>query len=367
MFNFPNKNENSRNIVDEAEKNQPAANNGKNFEHSQRNIGIDLGYGYVKLIDSNGEIKFPSIVGLGRELQYTSSLSFARDNWDTKNMAVKLDKELYFVGELAVRQSDVASRSLDMQKVNDRNAKILMLTAVGMLNKWENETFNIVTGLPINQYAEQKDWADVLVGNHEVVFAGDKTEKVRKFNIKKVHIIPQPFGTLYDQLLNNSGAVANKELADMAVGVIDIGYKTTGFAAINKMELVEHLSFSNTTALSSAYRIISNYFRKEYGVDKEVFELDEIFESGWLRVAGKNQDISHIMYEVYEKIANKIVMDINSYWNYRDYDIIFLTGGGGKALNNFILKSFPNMKLVEGPQHANARGYQKLANNLFRS
>ncbi|KUO48778.1 MAG: hypothetical protein APF76_18010 [Desulfitibacter sp. BRH_c19] len=367
MFNFANKSEITEDIVENSNEMQHAQRSEKNFEASQKNIGIDLGYGYVKLIDSVGEIKFPSIVGIGRELQYSSSLKFAKENVETKNIAVKVDKESYFVGELALRQSDIASRSLNLQKVNDNNSKILMLTSVGMLNKWDNESFNIVTGLPINQFSEQRDWADKLVGHHEVTFVGDRTEKVKNFSIKKVHIIPQPFGTLYDQMLNNSGGVINKDLADMMIGVIDVGYKTTGFAAINQVELVEHLSFSNTTALSSAYRMIANYFRKEYGIDKEVFELDEILESGWLKLAGKNQDITYIKNEVYEKIANKIVLDINSLWNYRDFDVIFMTGGGGQALSSFILKNFPNMKLVEGSQHANVRGYQKLANNIFRS
>ena len=367
MFNFANKSENTEDVVENSEGMQHVQRSEKSFENSQKNIGIDLGYGYVKLIDSGGEIKFPSIVGLGRELQYSSSLKFAKENAETNNIAVKINKDSYFVGDLALRQSDIASRSLNLQKVNDSNAKILMLTTVGLLNKWENESFNIVTGLPINQYSEQRDWADQLVGNHELTFIGDRNEKVKKFSIKKVHIIPQPFGTLYDQMLNNSGGIINKDLADMMVGIIDVGYKTTGFAAINKVDLVEHLSFSNTTALSSAYRIIANYFRKEYGIDKEVYELDEVLESGWLKLAGKNQDISYIKNEVYEKIANKIVLDINSLWNYRDFDVIFLTGGGGQALSSFIVKNFPNMKLVEGSQHANVRGYQKLANNIYRT
>ncbi|MEW6622469.1 MAG: ParM/StbA family protein [Bacillota bacterium] len=347
------------------EERQQALEVSNDFQSSQKNVGVDLGYGFIKLIGAVGEVKFPSIVGLGGELQYSTSLSFNKNELDLNNLMVKLNHETYFVGNLALRQSDIATRSLDSHRVNDKNSSVLMLTALGLLSKRDNEVFNLVTGLPISNYNSHKEWAQKMYGQHEVAFIGDKTDRPKRFTLKKIHVIPQPLGTFYDQLLNSSGGITNKDLADLMIGIVDIGYKTTGYAAVNNLEMVEHLSYSNDNALSNAYRMVAAYLRKEYGINKEIFELDNILEKGWLKIAGKLQDIENTKNEIFEKVASKIVTDILSIWDYKEFDLIYLTGGGGQALAKYILPHFPNMRLVDGPQHANVRGYQKLATNLF--
>ena len=79
------------------------------------------------------------------------------------------------------------------------------------------------------------------------------------------------------------------------------------------------------------------------------------------------EDIKEMKNRTFQFIASKIVTELESQWNYRDFDAILLAGGGGKALAEFILPHFPNMKLVEDPQHANVRGFQKIANKVFKN
>lgn len=80
---------------------------------------------------------------------------------------------------------------------------------------------------------------------------------------------------------------------------------------------------------------------------------------------GKSYNIPPLKKKIFEQIAAKIITELDSRWDYRDFDAILLSGGGGQTLSEYILPHFPNMKLVDNPQHANVNGFQKIANKLF--
>lgn len=331
-----------------------------------KNVGIDLGYGFVKLMNKNEEIMFPSVVGLGKELQFHSFLGNHHSPLD--NLVIGVDGKQYFVGDLAIRQSDFASRSLDQNRINDQNAKVLLLTSLVLLSQWENENFNLVTGLPTNYFsAYHLEWGQALKRRYEVTFGANGSTTTKKFSVKNVRIVPQPFGTLYDQMLNSFGKVINREMARLMVGIVDIGFKTTDFAVANQLEFIEHLSASTTTALSTAYRLIANRLRQDFKIDKELHELDKIIQKGIVRIAGNSHDITEIRDEIYERVAMKIITELASLWDYRDFDVILLTGGGGQVLAPYLLPHFTNAMLVDKAQHANVRGFHKLAHQIFSS
>ena len=333
---------------------------------NRRSIGVDLGYGFVKALDSGIEITFPSVVGMGKEIKFFSGMI----NKDVKvdNLNIIFEGQRYFVGDLAMRQSDIASRGLSQDRVNDKNYKILLLTILSLLAKGDEEIHSVVTGLPTNFFGAYRDEVSQgILGKYEIQIGPKGQEKTKKITLKDAYIIPQPFGTLYDQILGNTGETIFKDYNSQVVGIVDIGFKTSDFAVSNQLEYIDHLSFSTNTALSDAYNIISDTLRNDYKIDKENFELDKIISEGVLKVAGTPHDIKEMKNRTFQFIASKIVTELESQWNYRDFDAILLAGGGGKALAEFILPHFPNMKLVEDPQHANVRGFQKIANKVFKN
>lgn len=338
----------------------------ENWSVAPKSVGIDLGYGFVKLVAGEEELAFPSVVGPGHQLAYQSDFQLSSGPLD--HLAIKLNNREYFVGNLAIRQSGIASRSLDQNRVTDINSKILMLTALSLLSQWENQVFNLITGLPTSYFAAYKnDWAASLFGQFVVSFNDGTTYKQKKFSIDAVKIVPQPFGTLYDQMLNQYGKAVLTDFADMKIGILDIGFKTTDFAVADQLEYIQHLSFSTNIALSSAYKIIGDRLREEYIIDKEDYELDRIIERNSVRVAGKSYDLTDLKRESFDLIAGRIITELDSRWDFKEFDLILIAGGGGQALAEFILPKFPNAVLVEGAQHANARGFHKLAQSAFVS
>ena len=331
-----------------------------------KNIGIDLGYGFVKATDGDREYIFPSVVGAARDLKYKSELASRTPGVD--HLVISVDGRRYFVGDLAIKQSEIASRSLDQDRIEDRNTKVLLLTALALFAQWEQQTFNVVTGLPTVYYASYKDaWVNAMRGSQTVRFVVGNEEKERTITVDRVQVVPQPFGTIYDRALNSIGNVVDTDLSKLTVGIIDVGFKTSDFAVSNGLEFIDRLSSSTTTGLSAAYAIIAERLRDEFRVNKENHELDAIVQKGEVRLAGKACDITSIRRDAFDRVAQKIITEVDSQWDRRDLDVVLLTGGGGQALSEYLLPHFRNAFVVDGAQMANVRGYLKLASNLFRN
>lgn len=330
-----------------------------------KHIGIDLGYGYVKVSDGNKEFVFPSTVGVGADLRFNSLLlNFKKP---TDNLAITVDNKKYFVGDLAVRQSPIVSRSMGRNRVEDINAKVLLLAGLALFAESGDQKFNVVTGLPVDYYQLYKDdWALLMQGTHAIKFSTGAQERPVLITIDKIQMIPQPFGTLYDRRLDYEGNLLENELANLKIGIVDIGYKTSDLALATDLEFVGKQSISSEIAMSTAYNMIAQRIQEKYKVEKENYELDKVIEAGIIRVAGVPHDITEFKKEAFSILADKIATEVNSIWDKREIDVILLTGGGGKAVSEYFLPKFPQAVLVNEPQFANVRGYLKLANALFR-
>lgn len=156
------------------------------------------------------------------------------------------------------------------------------------------------------------------------------------------------------------------ELANLKVGVVDIGYKTSDFALASDLEFVGKQSTSSEIAMSTAYNLITQRIQDKFKLEKESYEMDKIIESGVVRVNGVPQDITEFKREAFSVLADKIATEVNNIWDKREIDVILLSGGGGRAIAEYFLPKFPQGVLVNDSQLANVRGYLKLANALFR-
>ncbi|MCR4440550.1 MAG: ParM/StbA family protein [Peptococcaceae bacterium] len=329
-----------------------------------KQIGVDLGYGYVKVTDGTKEHIFPSTVGLGTDLKFNSLLLNPKNITD--NLVVTVDNKKFFVGDLAIRQSPIVSRSLGRNRLEDINAKVLLLTSLALFMDKGEQKFNVVAGLPVDYYQLYKDdWSRLMQGNHAVRFGGFNEDVPLNITIEKIQLIPQPFGTLYDRRLDQDGTILENDLSHLKIGIVDVGYKTTDLAFADDLEFVGKQSISCEIAMSTAYGMIADKIKEKFKVERAMYEL-KILETDTLRIEGVPKDISDINKEAFRQLAEKIATEVNSIWDKRQLDIILLTGGGGKAISEYFLPKFPQATLAKNPQFANVHGYLKLANNLFK-
>ncbi len=325
-------------------------------------LGVDIGYGFVKGYDGQNEIVFPSVVGIGRDISYQTLLTNYKSPLDT--LSINYNGKNYFIGDYAIRQSSIPSRSLDIKKPEDLNTLLLYLTALGIYSTEQQKQFSVVTGLPTNYILSyQNQLADLLSGEHHITIKLRGKNENKQFVVNDIRIVPQPFGTLFNLVLDNNGQVADHEMSNKIVGIADIGFKTADFVVSDSLEFVDRLSSSSTNGMVSAYEIIAAMIRSRYKIDKKDYELDQIVKNKSIRIAGEDHDISDIISEAYYNLAAKIKTELDSLWDYRELDSIILTGGGGEALSEYLIPRFNNMMLVQDAQFANVKGFWKLAKN----
>lgn len=332
-----------------------------------RNIGVDVGYGFVKATTGSNKYIFPSVVGEAREIRYKTDLT---TNSTLKNLIIEVDNEQYFVGDLAIRQSDLMQSTISDKRINSIENRVLFLTAFALLDGIGTgiSKFNLVTGLPVDEYLQYKDLLiDKLTKDHVIKLVNGTKNDNKLIQIERCKVIPQPFGTIFNKLLDDYGNIQDKELASMNIGVIDIGFRTSDYAVANKLEFVDKLSSSTTTALSTAYRIISRKLKEVYDINKPIHQLEEIIRKRSFTYNGKDVDISDLVDKALSLTAGNIVSEINSLWpDIWEMDRIYITGGGGLALGDYFNEYLDNYIVVPGGQFSNVEGYLKAAKRSFK-
>jgi plasmid segregation protein ParM len=332
-------------------------------------FAIDIGFGFTKATNGNRSLVFKSILGEATDIQFKGGI--LADASVDENIQIELDGRSFFVGEMAERQSNVRSFTLDQSQFFSTYAKPLALAAAArIVNSYM--PIGLVTGLPIGYYREYKDaLVKLLQGEHKVAVTnsnGVREEKVIK--VSEVKVIPQPFGSLFNLMMNDVGELGDKRYVHEKIGVIDIGFKTSDFTVADKMRYSERGSRTTDTGISKGFGMIAGKLREKSNVNVEIYRLFDAVERGMIKIKGKEYDLKSSTEVVFTQLAAAIANEVDRLWSDDwDIDTIVLTGGGGAALAKY-LQPLINGKVitVENSKDArlcNVQGYWKYGKHLW--
>ena len=299
-------------------------------------IAIDIGFGFTKATDGSRSMVFKSILGEATDIQFKGGI--LGDAAPDENLQIEVDGRSYFVGEMAERQSNVRFFTLDQAQFFSGFAKQLALSAAArMVGTYM--PVGLVTGLPIGYYRQYKDeLVKILQGDHKVVLtssSGKREEKVIK--ISEVKVIPQPFGSLFNLMMNDLGELGDKRYIREKVGVIDVGFKTSDFTVSDRMRYSERGSRTTDTGISRALTVIAGKLRDKSTVNVEIYRLFDAIERGSIKIRGKEYDLKALTDHVFGQLASTIANEVDRLWTDDwDIDTIVLTGGGGAVLSRYL-------------------------------
>jgi plasmid segregation protein ParM len=304
-------------------------------------LGIDIGFGFTKVTNGKEFTLFKSVLGEATDIQFRMNLE---NSTSSKNLHVTIDKKSYFVGDFAEQQSSVRYFTLEKEKLISEFVKVLSLTSIGIYSK-KPTPINIVTGLPV-EYLRQyrKRFIQILKGHHDITYHKfDGTEVSRKIDVREVFVLPQPIGSVFNLLMDDMGKITNMELKKQKIGVVDIGFRTTDFAILDKLQYLERGSNTLDIGISNSFKVITNKLQQQAGVNVELYRMYDAIDMGSIIIRGKEYDISNLRDQMYAQSAGTIAKNINRLWA-EDWDIdtIILSGGGGKELAKYI------QPLIEG-------------------
>jgi len=334
-------------------------------------IGLDIGFGFTKASNGRSSLVFKSVYGEATDFQYREPL-LGGESAD-QHLQIDVDGNSYFIGELAERQSTNRFFTLDQAQFIDQPSRILALAALSHLVE-NDQPVKLVLGLPISHYRKYKQKLyDLLKQDHEISITdiqGERSDKVIK--VVDIRVIPQPFGSIMNYLLNDQGRMAEQRFSKEKIGIIDVGFCTTDYTISDKTRYSERGSMSVQTGMSKAFAIIATRLKDISGVNVELYRLFDSVHSGSIKIRGKAYDLKKVSQQALGQLAASIASDANRLWaDDWDMDEIIVTGGGGAVLAPYIQPLLEGNMLSLNPSKDyrlnNVHGYCKFGKNIWPS
>jgi len=327
-------------------------------------LGVDVGFGYTKAYDGERSIIFKSVIGDAAEIQFQSGFS---EGGLLEHLHVTIDGKEYYVGDMAEKQSNVREFTLDQNTLLETSAKVMALTSIACFAGPASQEFSVVTGLPIRYFKQFRSrYHTMLEGTHRILLNNRGEIQEKLITIKNVRVLPQPFGAVFNLLMNNHGRIVDRDLARQKFGIIDIGFRTTDYSITDRLRYIERGSRTTDTGISKAFSLISRKILEQSGVNVELYRLFEPVRKGRIRIRGKEYSLSELRDEVMKQLATAVVSDMERLWiDDWDVEFILLSGGGAADLAPLLEKMIKGQTRVISTETdlrlANVIGYLKYA------
>ncbi|MNB94639.1 hypothetical protein D3C81_428260 [compost metagenome] len=333
--------------------------------------GIDLGYGQIKILCDGEKKKFLSTVGTPVS-NFGRTVATVTEQEVLNSLAITLDDQIYYIGRNAVVNTRNGRLTLRQGKADNVHNKVKFLTALALYTEmYQTEAeFDIVTGLPVLEFKHEADALTKMMLNDGKPFEfdmhyGNVTVK-KKINIGNVKIVSQGEGAFYDFVLNNNGEIIPEraEIVQGTVMVVDIGYRTTDIVTMENGSYVELLSDQFNKGVNTIHQEILRLIMEEFGIKKELRDLDEIVRKRSFMHNTKIYDIDHIITKAAIPFTEDIIENLHTISNDQlgAVNHIIFTGGGAEIVYLFterLLKNVVESSLMEDAEFCNATGYHK--------
>lgn len=321
--------------------------------------GIDIGYNATKAVTDKRRTTFPSVVGSPDRASFTL-------NGGNEAAIVLLSPSHVLIGEEAVQQSRFLNRREDRRWIDSGEWLELFLAALTELTSGSPVDVEIVTGLPVSFYSDKEQVQQRLFGEHRVQREGRRGQLLRVVNAR---VIPQPFGSLLAEVLDERGQIQQRDLAQAAVGLIDIGGKTCNLLSVNRLSEIGRETTSVNIGGWNLVRAVRQWLAQHYpGLDDlRDHQLATAIQARTLHYYGEPvKDFPAVVNDLAADLARQILSEASHLWNGgATLDAILITGGGALLLGEHILRHWAHARLVSEPVYGNAVGYWKLARRLW--
>lgn len=331
-------------------------------------LAADIGFGYTKTTDGRQSQIFKSVIGEANEAPFSEALLSGQKQHPRH---FKLGEEAFFVGDLAESQSRGRQFTLDPQQFLSKHAKQLALAGLSPFAP-DGEPIRLVTGLPISFFRRYRDAITALLkGRHALTAVHpDGRREEKQLYIEQVRVVPQPFGSLFNLMLNDLGKPASQRFLTQKIGIVDVGFRTADFTISDRSKYSERGSVSTDAGISSAYTQVATWLQEKSGVTVELFRLYDAVARGNIKIRGKSYDIAPVVQQAFQALAQRIASDANRLWTDDwDIDAIVITGGGGQVLAPMLASQLDGEVLPVASDNdvrlANVAGYYKYGVHLW--
>jgi plasmid segregation protein ParM len=264
---------------------------------------------------------------------------------------------------------------IDTIKFEDRYStdefRLLASFAIGELAKDFPEAkkglleTTIVTGVPTNDFNEAsvKTIMDVLKSDHNVTINGERLN----VRVNEVLVLPQPVGTVYNEMLDTEGYLQKESLQDEHITVVDCGGGTLLIDTLKNMNLAKTGRAQEEFGAYMVYENIVNLCVDEQITSITNLDVEKILrknnDDGYFYKPNKNESIN--ITKIVEKAKIKYTRELLNIINTTlkgtsGIDTLLFTGGGANLIDrDHVISNFKHAIFVDDSEYANAKGFYK--------
>ncbi|NFL43543.1 ParM/StbA family protein [Clostridium botulinum] len=335
-------------------------------------IAVDIGFGFVKVMNEDGEkISFPSVIAKRSENSLRGIVGSSGDDysviyWEVDTEGEKFNEKKCYVGDAAMTNGGTRKWE-DKSEFNVEEMKTFISTAVALVNT-KNEPVDICVGLPMSYYLQKRDELKEVLQSINAKICISGINRVGEIKFNSVFCFPQGAGAYYGAIFDKDGKIKDYNLATSSVGVIDIGYRTVDYLVMGKgrkgISIIDGLSGSlEEDGMNKAFQNIQKTVSELSEIQHEIPLLDIEKAILWfgskLDYRRNTINITEYEEEAYKDHAENISAKIKIKWG-NEGDLlttILITGGGATALYPTIQNKFEQAELQEDCSYANCEGY----------
>lgn len=323
-------------------------------------VGVDIGFGHVKTVTERGLDELPAVVAAWEPEGFRLEAALP----DGIRGGLRYGGRDYLVGTQALRHGHRRLVSLDRDWVGSDVYRVLVLAALHRAASASGVEIRLVTGLPVGDLGRHAEHArSWLVGHHKIerLPSGETWE----VTVGEARVMPQPFGTLLAQVLDDAGQIRDYDLARRRVGVIDVGFRTTDYLTADGLQVVPAGCLSRNTGMADVLLDLSREIQFAYGLELDPHEVNEAALRGTIDVSGQTMLLDRMLSPLLEAHASAIAGHATMLWGRgQRLHQILVTGGGGEILRSYLTNLGPNVRGVPNARFQNAIGYYRYGRRL---
>lgn len=356
-------------------------------------FAIDLGNKDVKMKkDIETTVSIPSRTinaDLIKDNKFSTLVNPFREEKDVKKYHLLNGTHSYYFGKgiNTLNQDDFVIESIGfgLGRYESADFKALLSIAIAELAYDMPEAqegileVNLVLGVPTGDFTKSivKSLTKTAKKQHSVEVS-DSSNKVRTINVKVkgLVILPQPWGTYYNLLLDDKGEIFQPDLMKMIVGIVDIGGGTILYDILHELEFDMKNRQQRETGIYTLYSRVYNALEEADFLNiPNVYQIEDIIKKGvkkgvytYKPTQTTEADITDIVKAEIQSITSQVTSETRAtFKDLAKLDIIAYTGGGAAiADRKLIKKTIPNAVFVENPEIANANGFFKFGLHHFK-
>ncbi|EKR9302854.1 ParM/StbA family protein [Enterococcus faecalis] len=233
---------------------------------------------------------------------------------------------------------------------------------------------DLVLGLPTEDYNIQliESLIKAAKRQHSVEIDGSPVN----VKIAKVHVLPQPIGTFYNFIFNDSGEQINPSLVQQKTGIVDIGGLTKLFDSLLNFQMDSMEREQKDTGAFTLYGEILDQLDMDSSVKPNKYQIEEVVRTGVAsggssfvyyprKAVSENAglDLTTTIKKSIDMYTTQTINEIrNVFTHLSSFDNLIFTGGGSQIINKkLITKAFPNINIIfsDDGEFSNVKGFYK--------